>query len=49
VTEVDRLDGSGRAEELARMIGGAAPTAAILASAREMLAARASRVRRSRA
>jgi DNA repair protein RecN (Recombination protein N) len=36
-TEVVRLDESGRVEELARMIGGAAPTDAARAAARELL------------
>lgn len=38
VTTVERLDRSGRAEELARMIGGAAVTDAVRATARELLA-----------
>jgi DNA repair protein RecN (Recombination protein N) len=41
VTDVVRVDGSGREEELARMIGGAEVSAAVLASARDMLAFRA--------
>ncbi len=39
-TEVDRLDRAGREAELARMIGGAAVTAAARESAREMLRSR---------
>ena len=40
VTAVARLDGAEREAELARMIGGAAVSPAVLASAREMLATR---------
>jgi DNA repair protein RecN (Recombination protein N) len=40
VTEVRRLDGPAREEELARMIGGAAVTAHVHASARDLLASR---------
>jgi DNA repair protein RecN (Recombination protein N) len=40
VTGVKRLDAVQRAEELARMIAGADVSAAVLASAREMLAAK---------
>jgi DNA repair protein RecN (Recombination protein N) len=40
MTEVDRLTGAAREEELARMIGGADISTAVLASAREMLDAR---------
>jgi DNA repair protein RecN (Recombination protein N) len=40
LTRVDRLDGAGRQDELARMIGGADISAAVRASAREMLASR---------
>jgi DNA repair protein RecN (Recombination protein N) len=36
-TSVARLDAEGRVEEIARMLGGATPTAGIRASAREML------------
>jgi DNA repair protein RecN (Recombination protein N) len=38
-TSVDRLSNDGREDEVARMIGGAAATAAVRASAREMLEA----------
>ena len=41
VTDVARITGAGREEEIARMIGGAAMTAAVRESAREMLALRA--------
>ena len=41
VTAVERLAGAEREAELARMIGGAAVSAAVMASAREMLASRA--------
>jgi DNA repair protein RecN (Recombination protein N) len=41
LTEVARLQGIDREEELARMIAGSGTSAAVLASAREMLAARA--------
>jgi DNA repair protein RecN (Recombination protein N) len=41
VTEVARLDGVDRQEELARMIAGSDLSASVLASAREMLASRA--------
>jgi DNA repair protein RecN (Recombination protein N) len=37
VTSVDRLEGDDRIQEVARMIGGAAVTATVLASARELL------------
>ena len=40
LTRVERLDASGRQEELARMIGGADVSAAVRASAKEMLASR---------
>ncbi len=40
LTSVARVDGRDREEELARMIGGAAVSAAVLTSAREMLATR---------
>jgi len=40
VTRIDRLRGSAREQELARMIGGAAVTSRVLESAREMLSAR---------
>jgi DNA repair protein RecN (Recombination protein N) len=40
VTSVARIQGSEREAELARMIGGAAVSATVLASAREMLASR---------
>ena len=40
VTDVARVDGSDREEELARMIGGAALSPAVMASARDMLAFR---------
>jgi len=39
VTSVERLDQAGRVEEIARMIGGAAVTEPVRASARELLAA----------
>jgi hypothetical protein len=39
VTSVERLDSARRVEEIARMIGGAAVTAPVRASARELLAA----------
>ena len=39
VTRVERLDESGRVEEVARMIGGATVTDQVRASARELLAA----------
>ena len=38
VTSVDRLDHDGRVEEIARMIGGAAVSEPVRASARELLA-----------
>jgi DNA repair protein RecN (Recombination protein N) len=41
-TTVKRLDGDGRVDELARMLGGEAITAGLRASAREMLGRRAS-------
>jgi DNA repair protein RecN (Recombination protein N) len=40
LTEVARIQGSDREEELARMIAGSGTSAAVLASAREMLASR---------
>ncbi len=40
LTKVTRVEGSDREEELARMIGGADVSAAVLASARDMLAVR---------
>jgi DNA repair protein RecN (Recombination protein N) len=40
MTTVDRLDDEGRAEEIARMIGGAAVTDSVRASARELIAGR---------
>jgi DNA repair protein RecN (Recombination protein N) len=40
ITEVCRLDGAAREEEVARMIAGAEVTAGVLASAREMLASK---------
>jgi DNA repair protein RecN (Recombination protein N) len=40
ITDVARIDGAEREEELARMIGGADISAAVRASAREMLAVR---------
>jgi DNA repair ATPase RecN len=40
VTEVARLDGVEREQELARMIAGSGTSAAVMASAREMLEAR---------
>jgi len=40
LTNVARIDGREREEELARMIGGATVSAAVLTSAREMLATR---------
>jgi DNA repair protein RecN (Recombination protein N) len=40
ITEVAQVDGSAREEELARMIAGAEPTAAVRATAREMLGSR---------
>jgi DNA repair ATPase RecN len=40
VTDVARVSGAAREEELARMIGGAAVSAAVRASAREMLETR---------
>ena len=45
VTRVERLDGSGRVEELARMIGGASVTEQVRASARELLDAGAETAR----
>ena len=45
VTDVARVEGAEREEELARMIGGADISAAVRASAREMLAARSGRER----
>jgi DNA repair protein RecN (Recombination protein N) len=41
VTRVERLSADARRDELARMIGGADVSAAVRASAREMLASRA--------
>ena len=46
VTDVARVDGAEREEELARMIGGTDISAAVRASAREMLAFRSGRQRR---
>jgi DNA repair protein RecN (Recombination protein N) len=46
ITEVRRLDGPEREAELARMIAGAGTSAAVLASAREMLDSRAGKKRR---
>lgn len=43
VTRVDKLDEAGRVEEIARMVGGAAVTAAVRESAREMIADRSAR------
>ncbi len=43
VTEVTRLDGPDREQEMARMIGGADVSATVMASAREMLETRANR------
>ena len=40
LTRVERLDGAGRQDELARMIGGSDISAAVRASAKEMLATR---------
>jgi DNA repair protein RecN (Recombination protein N) len=40
MTTVDRLDDDGRVEEIARMIGGAAVTDSVRASARELIAGR---------
>jgi DNA repair protein RecN (Recombination protein N) len=48
VTRVDRLDEKGRVEEVARMIGGAAVTEQVRASARELLSAGAKGERRKR-
>ena len=48
VTEVARLQGPDREEELARMIAGSGTSAAVLASAREMLAARVAGAERKR-
>jgi DNA repair protein RecN (Recombination protein N) len=45
VTDVARVDGTEREEELARMIGGADISEAVRASARDMLAARSGRER----
>ena len=45
VTRVDRLAADARQEELARMIGGSEVSAAVLASAREMLATRKTRAK----
>jgi DNA repair protein RecN (Recombination protein N) len=45
VTRVDRLAAGARQEELARMIGGNDVSAAVLASAREMLATRTTRAK----
>jgi DNA repair protein RecN (Recombination protein N) len=49
ITGVARLQGPEREEELARMIAGAGTSAAVLASAREMLASRAATPDRKRA
>jgi DNA repair protein RecN (Recombination protein N) len=46
VTDVARVDGVKREEELARMIGGSDVSAAVIASAREMLAFRSGRERK---
>ena len=46
VTEVSKLAGPEREEEMARMIGGADVSATVMASAREMLVARAGRRRK---
>jgi DNA repair protein RecN (Recombination protein N) len=48
ITAIERLTGSDREEELARMIGGSEPSPAVRASAREILAARAKTVGRKR-
>ena len=45
MTRVDRLGADGRQEELARMIGGSEVSAAVRASAREMLATRQTRAK----
>jgi DNA repair protein RecN (Recombination protein N) len=45
ITDVARVDGADREEELARMIGGSDISAAVRASARDMLAVRAGRER----
>jgi DNA repair protein RecN (Recombination protein N) len=39
VTTVERLDGNGRVEEIARMIGGASVTQSVRVSAEELIAA----------
>jgi DNA repair protein RecN (Recombination protein N) len=49
VTDVARVNGADREEELARMIGGADVSPAVMASARDMLASRSGRERRSSA
>jgi DNA repair protein RecN (Recombination protein N) len=46
VTDVARLDGVEREQELARMIAGSETSAAVMASAREMLETRKQRVQR---
>ena len=46
VTRVERLDGSGRVEELARMIGGTSVTEQVRASARELLDAGSQKVKK---
>ena len=48
ITEVASVAGPDREQELARMIGGAEVSAAVMASAREMLEARTGRQRRKR-
>jgi DNA repair protein RecN (Recombination protein N) len=48
ITELARLDGPGREQELARMISGSELSAAVMASAREMLDAGAARHGRKR-
>jgi DNA repair protein RecN (Recombination protein N) len=48
ITEVTHVVGPDREQELARMIGGAEVSAAVIASAREMLESRADRQRRKR-
>jgi DNA repair ATPase RecN len=49
VTRVERLDESGRVEEVARMIGGASVTDQVRASARELLDGGSQRTRPTRA
>jgi len=48
-TSVARLDGPNREGEIARMMGGAAVTAAVLAGAREMIEAKANTKRKAKA